>query len=300
MNKIRLFILVLIPCSLLLTPSCSPEARWETDGVEISMKVITVSAGFAECSFSTNKDAYYLISIEPARVGYDPMQHQKQFMMLALDSANVAYLTWRNNLLKQGEFNIAPFSSHALQYGSVDHFFTGLLPDEDYWIYSFVVDPVKMTPVGSLNLATIHTTDSSIIDMHFAYRIKGWWDYIYPMDSTGHINTHFPYIATTEDSLSLVLEGTLTDPYYYFLSWTVWAFAFPDSVNVLYGVKATENDGWQSSSEFEKGHTYYTCIAGYDGLFEHMTIYKFTWTGDSCNYYFHDTDSANIVLQYDF
>ena len=63
------------------------------------MSVGRVSAGFAQCSFSTTKDAYYLISIEPVRAGYNPMDHQKQFMMLAWAFSayllvNLAYL-WR-------------------------------------------------------------------------------------------------------------------------------------------------------------------------------------------------------------
>ena len=62
--------------------------------------------------------------------------------------------------------------------------------------------------------------------------------------------------------------------------------------------KAVENDGWSSNEEFTEGQTYYTLISGYDGSFKQTTIYKFKWSGDSCNLYFHDTDSANIVLYF--
>ena len=34
-------------------PACSPEAKWYTDDVEITMDVHTVSAGFVECHFTT-------------------------------------------------------------------------------------------------------------------------------------------------------------------------------------------------------------------------------------------------------
>ena len=275
---------------------CNPEARWVTEDVTITMEVTSVSAGFAECSFSTNRDAYYLISIERAREGYNPMEHQKQFMMLALDSANVKYLTWRNRLLREGEFNVAPFASHALQYGQVDHFFTGLEPDTEYWIYAFVVNPETQKPAGPLNLTTIHTAKASIFDIHFAYRVKGRWDYTYPLDKDGNINPYFPYIATTRDSAYMDMdEDEITGEFFY---WIYSRFEHPDSTNVLYGVKAVENSGWQSSVYFEEGHTYYTCIADFDGMFDHFAIYKFVWTGDSCNYFFHETDSANIINKY--
>ena len=297
---IRRFILVLIPCSLLLAPSCNPEAKWETEDVEISMSVSTVSAGFIECSFSTDKEAYYLVAIEDVREGYNPMDNQKQFMMLALDSANVEYLSWRNNLLKEGEFNIAPFASHALQYGSIDYFFTGLLPDHEYWVYAFVVNPTTLKPSGKLYLQTIKTTSESIMDIHFDYRIKGRWDYIYPVDTLNKIYGRFPYIATTCDSLLFGEDTTLyispdTAAITYFAFWALERFYTPEIAEVLYGVHAVENDGWQSAEYFQEGHTYYTAICGFDGSFKQLTLYKFTWTGDSCNLYMRDSDPANLM-----
>lgn len=279
-----------------LFPSCDPEARWETKDVNITMNLKNFSAGFVECDFATDKEAYYLIACQPVREGVNPMEHQKQFMMLALDSANVEYLSWRNALLKQGEFNVAPFSSHALQYGAVNKLFTGLTRDTDYWIYAFVVNPETMEPAGQLYLMTVHTSTESRFDIHFAYRVKGLWDYTYPLDENGNINSHYPYIATTRDSAAMGVteEEILLD----LIEWIYNQFNEPDNTNVLYGVRAVENDGWQSSVAFEQDHTYYTCIADYDGMYDHCSIYKFVWTGDSCNYFFHDTDSANIILKY--
>ncbi|MBO4454525.1 MAG: hypothetical protein J5761_05680 [Paludibacteraceae bacterium] len=289
----RLLILVLCPLSLLLCPSCNPEAPWTTREVAITMQVTTVSAGFAECSFSTDKNAYYFINLVPVVEGVDPMAQQKQYMTLALDSAYTEYLAWRNQLLKEGEFNIAPFASHALQYGDVDYFFTGLQPETEYWIYAFVVNPETMKPTGKLYLQQIKTTAESILDIHFEYRIKGRWDYIYPVDTLGNIYGRFPYIATTMDSALMMKDDV--DAITEYLLWVYDQFEHPEQANVLYGVKAVENDGWSSSVEFEPGHTYYTAIAGFDGIFEQLTLYKFHWTGDSCNMYFHDTDSANIM-----
>lgn len=288
--------LLLLPCSLFLA-SCNPEAKWETEDVTINMQVTTVSAGFIECSFSTSKEAYYLVSISPVKKDYDPMTHQKQFMMLALDSANVQYLKWRNELLNQGEFNIAPFSSHALQYGAIDYFYTGLLPNQDYWIYAFVVNPETMEPAGKLYLQEITTTKESIMDIHFDYRVKGRWDYIYPVDTLGNIYSRFPYIATTVDSLKLVDSefGTDSAAVAHFVFWAFERFTDPSKAVVYYGVHSVENDGYQSAENFQAGHIYYTAISGYDGSFRQTTVYKFTWTGETCNLYYHDTDSANIV-----
>ncbi len=322
---IRLFILVLCPLSIVLCLSCNPEAKWTTSDVEINMEVVTVSAGFVECHFSTNKEAYYLIACVPAVEGENPQDHPKQFMTLALDSANVEYLAWRNSLLKQGEFNIAPFASHALQYGSVNHFFTGLLPGFTYWIYAFVVDPGTLKPSGKLYLETVTTTEESVFDVHFDYRIKGKWDYIYPVDTLNKIYARFPYIATTCDSNSISaasfdaisdslmvlieddidalvgkpireLEGDSLASMFLYL-WTLDRFLFTEKADVLYGVKAVENDGWASSEEWKVGQTYYTLISGYDGSFKQTTIYKFHWTGDSCNMYLRDTCPENVARQ---
>jgi len=305
MSKTNLFgrcMLVLSAVVLGLFSSCNTESVWTTDNVKITMTVTTVSAGFAECSFSTDKEAYYLIAIEPVHADLDPLGHQKQFMTLMLDSAYADYLMWRSRLLKEGEFNIASFSSHSLQYGSTDYIFTGLLPAEDYWIFAFVVNPENMEPTGKLYLQQIRTKTESIMDIHFDYRIKGLWDYVYPVDTAlNKIYGRFPYIATTRDSLRLAKEDSIytqDDILSYFIDWCMDRFLDPTLAEVQYGVHAMENDGWQSAEAFEEGHTYYTAICGYDGSFRQATIYKFLWTGDSCNYYFRDTDDANIVNQY--
>ena len=287
---------------IIMLASCKTEAPWTTKDVNITMEVKTVSAGFIECEFSTNKEAYYLIAIEPARAGYDPMAHQKEFMMLALDSANVEYIQWRNWLLKSGETNIAPFASHALQYGKVNHFFTNLEPSTDYWVYAFVVNPDKLQPAGKLYLARLKTKAESTVNVFFEYRVHGYWDYIYPVDSTGHIYDHFPYMCATRDSLELlelvpaserstVLVDTVALTYFsdYFE-----AFMEPgaDVSSLLnYGVKAVENDGWNSYLVFEEGHTYYTAIVGWDGVMGNNVIYKFTWTGEDFEAYFKNEDS---------
>jgi len=284
--------LVLMP----LATSCNPEAKWETKDVKLTMTINNVSAAFVDCSFSTDKDAYYLIDIMEPWDDYNPLSNQKQFMQLVLDETYAEYLLWRNDLLRDKEFNVAPFSSHSLQYGDVRHFFTGLDPDSDYWVVAFVVDPIELKPVGKLLWDYVKTTENSTVDVHFDYRVKGRWDYIYPVDSIGRIQDHFPYIATTIDSLTLALSGLGSDSFAvgYFGLWVQECFAFPDSTKVRYGVNTVENNGVLSADSFKVGHTYYTGICGYDGGYEQATVYKFNWTGDSCDLYYTDTDSANI------
>lgn len=290
MNKSYLYIILFA----LLCFGCRPEAEWSDDSdTEIEMQANTISAGYIECTFSTDHDAYYLISIEPARAGYDPMAHQKQFMMLALDSANVAYLSWRNKLLRAGQTTIAPFSSHCLQYGTTQHFFTGLTPDSDYWVFAFLVNPDTMKPIGKLNLYPIHTAAQSVVDIHFEYRVDGTWDYIYPVDSFGIINSHFPYLATTRDSLEIEGDG-YSAVRQYFYSWVTAQFNSPERARVFYGVQVIENDGLQSHLVFEQGHTYFTAIFGFDGTLKHGVIYRFRWEGETTQYFFAESDSANI------
>ncbi len=288
---------LLIGTLLLSLAACSPQANWETEGVEIRMDIKNISAGFVECDFSTNKDAYYLIAICEPWEDYNPVANSKQFMQLALDSAYAEYLFWRNDLLRDKEFNVAPFSSHSLQYGDVRHFFTGLLPESDYWVFAFPVDPLQMKPAGTLTLIPIKTLEDSKMDVHFEYRVKGMWDYIYPVDSTGKINEHFPYIATTRDSIKLAEDSIFTPEEVagYFVWWSMERFLIPEKADAQYGVHAVKNDGIQSSETFQEGHTYYTVLSGFDGSFRQTTIYRFVWTGESCEYYFHDTDSANII-----
>lgn len=270
--------------------SCNPEAKWETSDVIITMSPHTVSAGYIECSFSTNKDAYYLVACVPVEAGYNPLDHQKAFMTLALDSANMEYINWRYYLLKEGVSSIAPFSSHSLQYGDVDHFFTNLTPNTDYWVYAFVVNPKTLQPTGKLFLQTLTTAKESIVNVHFEYRVRGFWDYIYPLDSTGvNINKRYPYVAATRDSLEIDAEGI--SPEEYFTNWVLDIIKYDLTNNLRYGVQVVENDGVDSYLRFEAGHTYYTAITGFDGECSDNVIYKFTWTGEAYEHYFRQDEA---------
>lgn len=284
------FILSAIAIVALCATSCSTEAPWETKKVELKMNIKTVSAGFIECSFSTNKNAYYLIAIQPAKKGEDPMKHQKQFMMLALDSANLEYIAWRNDLLKSGEMNVAPFASHALQYGDVTHFFTGLQSETEYWLYAFVVNPDKMQSAGKLYLANVKTTEQSVVDVYFEYRVKGYWDYIYPVDSLGNIHSQFPYLTLTEDS-QYIADEVHSTPEEFFTDYFLDAMKKNESDMIRYGVNVDLHDGRLGDLFFKEGHTYYTAIVGFDGFIGNNVIYKFKWTDEDFEAYFKNEDS---------
>ena len=290
-NRLKYILSLFLILGSLFLVSCDPTAKWEIKNVTIDINPYTVSAGYIECSFTPNKEAYYLVACVPAREGYDPMEHQKQFMTLALDSAHLEYLEWRHYLLEQGEFTIAPFSSHSLQYGAIDHFFTNLTPQTKYWVYAFVVNPDKMEPVGKLYLQTFTTTIYSIVDVKFEYRVRGLWDYIYPINaSDGKINNHFPYMAATVDSASL---HTMAPEDYFDAIFDLYAETNVKEF-IRYGVQVVLNDGYNSDEAFEVDHTYYTAIVGFDGRMGNNVIYKFKWTGEDFEAYFKNEDS--IVL----
>lgn len=276
-----------------MLPSCNPEAPWSTKHVRIQMQVENLSAGFAECSVATNKEAYYLVGITYSGGKLDPATEDQLFMQQALDSAYKDYQEWRQALEAQDISPIAPFSSHSLLYGSTTRFFTGLLPDTEYWIYAFVVNPDKLTPAGQLYIEKIRTLEESKMNVHFDYRVKGYWDYIYPINEDGSIEERFPYVATTRDSLDIASDEHNFSPEIYFDVWLFSYFMAANYAPLLYGVKAIYNDGFNSFLEFQPGHTYYTCISGFDGSFRQMYLYKFTWTGEDFEAYFSNEDNLS-------
>ena len=206
-------LLPLLLCAIFA--ACNPDVVAYTEDVEITIDVEQVSAGFAQVRFSTNKEAFYLISIQPTQEGINPQEIAKTFMLLSLDSAYADYLYWRNKQLQQYIPFVADFSSHSLQYGDIKHFFTLLQPSTEYWVYAFVVDPNTNKPAGKLFLETITTDSVSRIPVQFEYRIDGCWDYIYPVDSAGEILSTIPWVGETMDSVS-IREGGWRVPGEYF------------------------------------------------------------------------------------
>ena len=218
-------------------------------------------------------------------------------MLLALDSAYVDYLFWRNQQLQDMVPFVADFASYSLQYGNTDHHFTLLQPSTTYWVYAFVVDPNSNKPVGTLFVKTITTTATSQVPMWFEYRVEGQWDYVYPKDTLGEINSYTPWVGETIDSITLREQGWET-PGDYFLS--LFDEVYKGNYDrILYGIYAHENDGegdGTSRTQFEMGKTYYTGMSALDAPLIYpldkntYDIYRFTWTGDSTKLYFTPAD----------
>ena len=282
--------------------SCNPdEVAAHTTNVQIDIQIKQISAGYANVEFSTNKKAFYLTGIHPVRKDIDDIQKvSKQFMLLALDSAYVDYLYWRNQQLQQMIPFVTDFASYALQYSNTNQYFTLLRPSTDYWVYAFVVDPATNKPAGSLFITTLTTDSASRIPMWFEYRVEGQWDYVYPKDAKGEINSNTPWVGETIDSITLREQGWET-PGKYFLSRFDEVYK-GDYKRILYGIYAHENNGESdgtSVTKFEMGKTYYTGMAALDAPLTYpldtnvYDIYRFTWLGDTTNLYFTSVNSLD-------
>lgn len=270
----------------------------QIEDVTIDIQVKQISAGYVNVEFAANKKAFYLTGIHQVREDVDDIHKvAKQFMLLALDSAYVDYLFWRNQQLQDMVPFVADFASYALQYGNTDHHFTLLQPSTTYWVYAFVVDPNSNKPVGTLFVKTITTTATSQVPMWFEYRVEGQWDYVYPKDTLGEINSYTPWVGETIDSITLREQGWET-PGDYFLS--LFDEVYKGNYDrILYGIYAHENDGegdGTSRTQFEMGKTYYTGMSALDAPLIYpldkntYDIYRFTWTGDSTKLYFTPAD----------
>ena len=291
-------LLPLLLCAIFA--ACNPDVVAYTEDVEITIDVEQVSAGFAQVRFSTNKEAFYLISIQPTQEGINPQEIAKTFMLLSLDSAYADYLYWRNKQLQQYIPFVADFSSHSLQYGDIKHFFTLLQPSTEYWVYAFVVDPNTNKPAGKLFVETITTDSVSRIPVQFEYRIDGCWDYIYPVDSAGEILSTIPWVGETMDSVS-IREGGWRVPGEYFFDRFKNVY-YEEYDRILYGIYAHENNGvgdGTSVTNFEVGKTYYTAMAALDAPLVFplprsiYNVYRFTWMGDSTSLYFTPAESMD-------
>ena len=277
---------------LLVMVACDPDVKSHTKDVVINIDVMNVSAGYAQVHFFTNKKAFYMISIQPVKENIDPQKIAKTFMLLSLDSAYADYLYWRNKQLQVMTPFVADFASHSLQYGDVQHCFTLLKPNTAYWVYAFVVDANANKPAGQLFLETIHTDSVGNIPVYFEYRIDELWDYVYPKDSLGEINSTIPWVGETIDSITLREQGWRVPGEYFFERFQ--NVYFGDYERILYGIYVHKNDGigdGTSTTRYEEGKTYYTGMAALDAplvfpLPQNIyDIYRFTWHGDTTSIY---------------
>lgn len=297
-KQLRAYVVLLAAVGLC---ACDPNAKAYTKHIEIDINVQNISAGFVQVEFSTNREAFYLVSIQPAKEEVNPQEIAKTFMLLALDSAYLDYLRWRNDALQKHTPFVADFSSHSLQYGTTNRTFCFLQPDTDYWIFAFGVDPETNKPFGKLFLQTVTTKRESVLSMDFQYRVRGEWDYVYPKDTTGEIISDVPWIGMTVDSASLRDEGEYRVPGEFFVK-AFQAYYDYKLDMVFYGVVAHQNNGDYTGTtytKFEEGHTYYSAFAIMDGPISFpppetmYDIYRFTWHGDSTDLFFTHEDCTH-------
>lgn len=267
--------------------SCDPNAKAYTKRIDIAIDVQNISEGFVQVEFSTSREAFYLIGIQPAKEHIDPQKIAKTFMLLALDSAYLDYLKWRNGQLTNLTPFVADFSSHSLQYGTTNRTFCFLQPDTDYWIFAFGVNPESNKPFGQLFLETITTKHASTLSMDFQYRVRGEWDYVYPKDTAGKIISDIPWVGMTIDSVELSQKGCRV-PGEFFVREFKHIYDAQEYDKAFYGVIAHQNNGDANGTTttcFEPGHTYYSAFALLDGPItfppaeNKYDIYRFTWHG---------------------
>lgn len=277
---------ILLACAALCATSCMLNIKpyYTTDDVTLEMKVAKVGAGFCHVKVDVqayggiSDEAWYLLGVSPEQ---DCPKADQEFMDWAVRNAKEKYQVWRQEQEKNNPVIIADFASHSLKYGDTDTFFNYLEAGSDYVVYCFVMDPETEKPVGKLYKEKIRTEYVSKLNVDFDYRIKGYWDYIYPKDKkSGDLVSDIPWIAKTADSLDIRKSG-VEIPYEYFMN--IFDKKIEDrSMRILYGMYAYNNDGLGDMGEavcFEQGHTYYTFIATFDGWLADFAQYKFTWTG---------------------
>ncbi len=279
--------------------ACDPEVKAVSGmNVVIDINPVASSSGFIRCIFTPNKDAYYHIGIIPVSEAPDVTNNAavRTFMSLMLDKTYADYIYWRYDLLVNGSPYVAGFPTHSLQYGETDKMFTLLKPGTDYMIYAFVVDAKTNKPDGRLFTYNMSTTEKSLCkDTKFEYRVKGMWDYIYPVDGeSGIVLTYVPWAGKTIDSLQMYDTGYYAgyvSPRAYFMSEFNDYMEYQENDRLHLGIYAHNNDGvgdGTSETLFEEGHTYYTAITVMDGYFEDnaMVIYKFRWEGEKTSLLF--------------
>lgn len=277
MKKIFTHILSLLTALVFVT-SCDTQPVYKTDGIVIDIDMKQTGAGFCEVEFTPSDNAWYLADMRPAAKTIDPMENESEFMTIMLAQAKIKYEQWRTAMAMKYAPYIADFTSHSLKYKKSDDFFYFLEPDTDYWLFAFVVDPAKKKPCGDLFCKLIHTNAKSEIEVTLLYKISSSWDYGYPMNKLGKLSTDIPWIGMTFDSADIAQEMTSMTPKEFFRQH--YDNCTEKNIVVHRGIYAHNNDNvgdGSSTTLYEEGHTYYTCMAVFDGDFDQHVIYKFTW-----------------------
>lgn len=270
---------------LLVLVSCSTEAKYG-EKATIDIQVKQVGSGFCEVCYIPSEVTWYYAGIIEISNGYNPAAaNKKNFMNLTLDEAYMEYIIWRHEMLSAGVPFIADFASHALSYGDLDRFELYLKPGTDYLLYCYVVNPETNKPVGNLYTKQIRTLGESELSVHYDYRIKGQWDYVYPKDEHGVIVEDVPWIGFTRDEQEVAASGLAAREYFTQLYNTQLS---SKEGSVFRGMYAHNNNGFgdgTSSTLFQEGHTYYTAVMTFDGALSDLNLFKFTWTGPDMDLY---------------
>lgn len=280
------------------------------EDVELDMQIEQFSTGFAQVSVEASKEAYYYITCQEVRpesystllsLGGEDMlidvklssKMQKGLITELLTAEKDQYNHWRDSVLQTTE-HVADFASYILHYTVGDHYFYNLKPNTLYWLYSFPINPETFNPVGDLFVKTFRTcTESKYSHIRFNYRVKGYWDYCYPVDpTTGMIASNVPWIGYTAclDDIDTELYKT---PAQYFDH--IYNNVGSDA-KIRRGIYTRCNDGKDdgtSKTLFLPGKTYYTGIYVYDGerCETAFDIYRFVWKGENTELFLTDAES---------
>jgi len=305
--KNKVYIVLALLSALLA--GCSEYAPYKTKNVSLDIQILDVSAGYANISITPSKNTFYyagLMELDSNQAV--PAQDDYNFMYLQLDQANIDYLEWRHDLLKDDVPYIASFVDHVLYYGNVEHTIVHLVPGRSYLVYAFVVDPETVKPVGNMYCKSFTTTDSSYKKINFDYRIDGWWDFVYPLDSTGLVNSCHPYMVYTvsQDSLLADFDNDTVKEYhkpYVYIGLRLATYNYVTTAyeenRIEYGVYSASHEYAEYAPDsvvFEPGKTYYTGIFSADGMLNHkqFQIYKFTWQPGMKQTFSHLKDDVGI------
>ena len=289
---------------LCMFASCNPEAKAVSGtDVKIDIRPNVISSGYMQIEFKTNKEAYYHIGIASMEDAPDTSQavSVKNFMALQLDRAYADYLYWRALLLWEGASTVAEFATHSLQYGAVEYNFTLLEPDKEYVIFAFAVNAKTNKPDGRLFTFYTRTEPKSVLDnLKFEYRVRGYWDYVYPVyqlneNDVPEVMTWIPWVGATVDSANLV-EYAYANPKAYFMETFNEYALYNEKERIHFGIDARNNNGFNtgtSETVFEEGHTYYTGLSLMDGYLspKDLYIYKFSWKDEQTQFLFTAKDA---------
>lgn len=126
--------------------------------------------------------AYYYYDVLPVeqyeQLGYS----DSHYMMLQLDSLYSDYLIWRYYYLKDNTQYLADFKSHCLYRGTTSFFEGELLPNTDYMVAAFCVNPISMQPLGELQkfyFSTISIDSTTVSPMQIDFLINMFNDEYY-------------------------------------------------------------------------------------------------------------------------